>query len=317
MKLVVIPRQEFSDTHNGKIVKEVYFGNVVANNAVTEEIVEWDPLKTDYQYLDEVVVSSLHTKYTATVDNPVGHPSLSSGWFAEGINAYKISDNLFTSQAIYTQDAIIDFDVTFMTDLFGQNIEHATKVTISKINPDNSTGDEIATIDLMFLESYSCDTCCNPEPVQKRMFHYQIDAAGCIENSLVRVHFTKAETSTYMAIGSLAVGHAYDLGCIQYGASIETVIPKNIREFEDIRQTGVYPANIEKTISANVRIKYSKVDDIQELIHRHGSFLNFYVFDEKDAVKSGFLLGRCHRFMVPINSSDYALIPIEAFGIQN
>ena len=52
------------------------------------------------------------------------------------------------------------------------------------------------------------------------------------------------------------------------------------------------------------------------MVAKHGAYLNFYLFDEKDEVKTGIVLGRFLSISTPITTSSIVKLPIDIFGIQ-
>lgn len=318
MKMIVLPRTEYQITTNAKTYTATYFGNVLAQNADTETLTEYNPATT-YNYLDEIKIASLNTKYTAVVNSPKGHPQNSSGWFQEGINEYRFRDSLFTSQSVFSDtEAIIDFSITAMSHIVGQNLSNVKTVEFYKINENDSDGALISSISLFYLESYDCDSCCNPEPYLMTSFYCDITASSCINGeSKIRVKMIKNDPAKPILIGSLVVGVARDLGCSLSGMTLELKIPKNTTEFPELRATGVRPANVETYIRGNTIISVKKVDEIRTMVARHGAYLNFYLFDEHDEVRSGIVLGRFLKLSAPITHSSHTSLPIEIFGIQN
>jgi len=315
MKLIVLPRTVYKQTIGTKIYREVYFGNLVSSNADAESLNEWSDTGT-YSYLDEVIVGALQTKYTATVDNPVGHPSTSTGWFGEGINANRMLDRHFTTQTVFSANpAVIEFGTFNMTHLVGQNIENAKTVTIEYIKADGTVDTALtATKEMYRVEDFNCDSCCNPEPVEVHHM-YETLHADCETHTKVRISIEKIDTASPILIGVLSVGRAYSIGCALAGMTPELTMPKGIEEFPAIQATGVAPANIETRIRGDVMIDRNHVDDMRKLFMNHGAYLNFYVFDEVDEVQSGVVLGRFTRFATPIETANKVTVPIEVFGI--
>lgn len=327
MKIIILPRVLYQDTINTKTYKEIYFGNLISTTADSETIDEWVSTKTDYAYLDEVYISNLHTKYTATINNPVGHPSTSSGWFAEGTNINRMLDSLYTSQSVFSDTCEVEYNIINMTHIIAQNVENVKEVQMIFYRND---GTEISTvfdcdaciepetkIVMAYYESFDCDTCCNPEAINKNSFYYRFNPLSCSNVAKVKVIMTKQEETLPISVGVMAVGRAYSLGCSLEGMSLELSIPVSNVTFPAIAQTGIAPANIETYIRGKTLIERSKVDQLRQLMSKHGAFLNFYVFDELDDITSGIVLGRFTQFSTTLSTANKVELPVEIVGIQN
>jgi len=317
MKLVILPRTQYRQTIGTKTYRETYFGNVLYTNADSETIPEWSSTAT-YNYLDEVKVGALNTKYTATVDNPKGHPSASNGWFGEGLNANRMTDRHYTTQTVFSAaTAVVEFGIFSMTHLIAQNLDNVKSVTIEYIKTDGTIdAGKTDTIDLYSIESFDCDSCCNPEPVLRSSFVYDI-VAECAAYTRIRVTLHKDISSYPILVGVMTVGRSYDMGCALVGFEIGTELPKGIEEFPAIQATGVRPVNITRRLRGDVLLPTTRVDDLIDTLEQHGAYLNFYMFDDRDVVKSGVLLGRFMSVVAKITTSNKTTIPVDIVGIKS
>jgi len=324
MKMIILPRKKFSYAYNGTEYDSIFFGNLLSSNADTDVIDEWY-YANEYRYLDSVKISELNMKYTALKDMPAGHPATSSDWFGEGINSNRMIDNLFTSRSTFSDDAEITFEITGMTHLIGQGIDNVRNI---KIRYQDSEGNVIydgfdcddcnvksREINLVAYDSFDCDSCCNPPPQQRTSFFYKFDLPTCEKIAQVSLYFERYDTTRPMSIATLAVGRSFDIGCAVSGINIEMNLPKSTIEVRSLRQTGILPANIEVSIRGDVIVTKKRIDEIMEVMSRHGNYLNFYILEDDNDVKTGIVLGRFRRIGAPISSASRIIMPIDIYGI--
>ena len=315
LEMIILPRKEFQITHGNRVLKEIYFGDVLDSTANPDSLTEWDATKVDYKIFDEVMVGALDTLYTAVVDNPVGHPSSSTQWWAEGINKRRFSDNIFTSQTVFDTVATIDFNVVAMNRLCSQNLGNVARVEVNKLS-NGVIGELLTTIQLEDIESYDCESCCNPEPYYRTGFVLNLDEfLNCESDMEIRVTLIKAIDQNPVLVGTMTVGRAYEIGCLQRGYSLPLKVPVNIETFESLSSTGIRPSNIEEKIIGKINMSESYSKEVRKVFKRHGSYLNFYrLYDEES---SELLLGKWTNFRPTNTSTGKVEVPIEIFAIEN
>ena len=316
MKLVVLPRVTYQVLDNTKPKKETYFDNVVAINADSETLAEWDSNKTDYKYLDEVKIEALHTKYTAVKDNPKGHPASSTDWFGEGLNAYRLRDKNFTTSTVFSTDAIVEYATMYSTLIFGLGVDNCKEILIEYVDANDQVLSELSsTIDMSYIEVFECESCCNPPPTEKRNFTHEIKDEDCEVVYKIRATFKRLNENKPLLIATSGVGYAHHIGCAKAGMTPKMILPSTVDTFTELGATGIRPANIRKELRGSIYTNRKKVDDLTYLFEKHGAWLNLFVFDEVDEVKSAMFIGRMLELSTPIYRHDLVEVPIEAFGI--
>jgi len=326
MRQLRIPRTEYSYMFKGKQYTEMYFGRLLSSSSTPITVPIWDSATT-YNYLDEVYIPELHTTYTAKIDDPKGHPSVSRGWFKEGDNEHKMVDATFSTASVFEDTCVVEFEILAMTHILGRGIYNAKEIGLQYFD---FNGDLIDTsfncfeckeieslITMTYYPEFSCFKCCNPDPVIRESFALKLDDSLCGKAFKVRITITKLDPLKPILISSMCVADEYYLGCVQSGFKIIDKIPSQISEFPEIRATGILHTNMTTEMSGTITIEHETVDKHRRAKNKHGGYLNYYLFDELDTVKEGLMLGLSAETEYSIESGNRVSMSFRAIGVQH
>jgi hypothetical protein len=326
MKLLAIPRTKYQTIYNGKEKEEMYFGRLISSTANTYVGTEWD-INTTYSYLDEVTIGVLNTVYTAKVDNPKGHPSTSRDWFKEGDNKHKILDGVFSSKSVFEGVCEVEFEVSKMDYILGRGIENAKEVKVQFFDFNNDLLDtsfncdtcaEVETLVTMtYNDNFNCFSCCNAEDEIRDSFAIPIPEEFCGNIFKAKIMISKSDDLKPILISSLCVAKSHYFGCVDTGFKISDKIPAQITEFVGIKATGIDYANMTSSMRGDIKIDADYVDKHRRLKKKHGGYINYYLFDELDAVKSGLLLGLSTNTEYSFDGANNVTMSFEAIGQEH
>jgi len=326
MKLLRIPRTVYSVVVDGVQYKEMYFGNLISSTATEYTVQTYDPAQ-EYSFMDRVYIPELHTVYTAEVDNPRGHPSVSRGWFKEGDNKHRMIDHRFSTKSVFEDECVVEFETVGMTHILGRGIENAKEVRLEYFDYagnyldtsfDCDTCSEVeAIVTMTYDDEFDCFSCCNPDPIREDSFFIPLDEGFCEDMYKVRITITKDDASKPILVSSMCVADAYDFGCVQKGFKIGDKIPSKITEFSEIQASGIEYANITTYMRGDILITADTVDHHRRAKKKYGGYLNYYLFDDLDVIKSGLVLGIAPETEYTINGENHTIMSFEAVGTDH
>jgi len=325
MKLLRIPRAQFITMYNNDIYKQLFFGNLISSTADADSVPTWDENAT-YNFLDVVKIPALQMNYKAKKDNPQGYPPISRDWFGEGANPYKMLDPVFSSQSIFSNTCELEFNVAGMTHLLGRGIENAKEVffeyfdfngnVITDLFDCDSCNELESVATMTYDDNFDCFSCCNPDPIAQDSFAIRIPKERCEQLYKIKVTITKSDANLPIKIGTMVVAKEFNLGCAAKGFQIIDSTPTQSYDYPTLRATGIYHANRKTRMRGTLRLDETDVDQHRKEFGKHGSWLNYYLFDERDAVKSGLVLGIANDITYTFGS-QYTTIGFECVGTEH